>query len=175
MMDTIQNALNHVWTGPYPWIGGGAMLLLLAMWLRARHQPAAIVAFDNPDGQVKVSRSAINELAQSATDDISEVAKCVTRIQTRGGRLNVQLRIKMVAGSNLSEVSLALQNRVKNSLRHGLGIEKLGSIEVRLTGFIGQNKQAPAYLHAERTSQPAEVESVEEPAIDETSEEKKEE
>ncbi len=172
-MELIQNALNHIWTGPYPWIGGGTLLLLLAMWLRACHQPAAIVAFDNPDGQVKVSRNAINELAQSATDDMSEVAKCVTRIQTRGGHLNVQLRIKMVAGSNLSEVSLAMQNRVKNSLRNSLGIEKLGSIEVRLTGFIGQNK--PAYLHTEHTPQSVETESVEESTIEETLEEKKEE
>ncbi len=148
-METFQNALDHLWTGPYPWIGVGAMLLLLAMWLRARHQPSTVVAFDNPDGQVKVSRSAINELAQGATDSMSEVAKCVTRIKTRGGRLNVELRIKMVTGSNLSEVSLGLQNRVKNSLRNNLGIEKLGSIEVRLTGFIGQSK--PAYLHTEHT------------------------
>ena len=172
-MEFIQNALNQIWTDYYLWIGGGALLLLLAMWLRARHQSSTFVAFDNPDGQVRVSRSAISELAQGATDDMGEVAKCVTRIQTRRGRLNVQLRIKMVAGSNLSEVSLALQNRVKNSLRNGLGIEKLGSIEVRLTGFIGQSQ--PAYLHAEHAPRPVEPESVEEPIIEETVEEKKEE
>ncbi len=172
-MEVTEIALDHIWTGAYPWIGGGAMLLLVAMWLRARHQPRAVVAFDNPDGQVMVARSAISELAQTATDDMGEVAKCVTRIQTRGGRLNVQLRIKMVAGSNLSEVSLGLQYRVKNSLRNNLGIEKLGSIEVRLTGFIGQNK--PAYVHAEHTPRPVETEAVEEPIGEETLEEEKEE
>ena len=163
-MGAYQNTLNYLMSGPYPWIGGSVLLLLFIVWLRARHQPSTFVAFDNPDGQVKVSRSAINELAQGAADAISEVAKCVTRIQTRGGRLNVELRIKMIAGSNLSEVSMNLQNRVKSSLRDSLGIEKLGSIEVRLTGFIGQNKSA--YTLAEPTPL-AEESPVEEPVEEE--------
>ncbi len=165
-MEAYQHTLNYLMSGPYPWIGGAVLLLLIVMWVRARHQPSTIVAFDNPDGPVNVSRSAINELVQSATDDIGEVAKCVARIQTRGGRLNVELRIKMVAGSNLSEVSIILQNRVKSSLRNSLGIEKMGSIKVRLTGFIGQNKAS--YVVTDPT--PRAVEVPEEETAEEESE-----
>lgn len=90
-----------------------------------------------------ITRSAISELAQRICDQIETVGKCSTRIKTRGGTLKIEVRIQLMAGSKLGDVTADLQERLNHALSEILGIENLGEINVIVTGFIGTHEPSP--------------------------------
>ena len=75
-----------------------------------------------------ITRSAISELAQRICDQTDTVGKCSTRIKTRGGTLKIEVRIQMMAGAKLGDVTSDLQDRLNHALGEILGIENLGEI-----------------------------------------------
>ncbi len=143
-IDQISRALEHLVEGPFLWIGAVAFVLLLALWLLlTRRETGPIVAFDSATGDVKVSRQAIHELAQRTCNSMDSVGKCLTRIHSRSGILNIEVRIRLIGGSRLNDVSTELQTRLTQALQENLGIERLGSIDIIVTGFIGDPSSTP--------------------------------
>ena len=47
------------------------------------------------------------------------------------------MRIRLIGGSRLNDVSTELQTRLIQALQENLGIERLGNIDIVVTGFIG--------------------------------------
>ena len=137
-MEQIQESLDHLVSGPYPWFAAAIVLFLFILWIAARRQPASIVAFDSPNGEIRVARTAISELVQRTGNTMSTVGKCSTLVRTRGGSLHIEVRIKLLAGSKLNEVSSELQSRLSNTLRENLAIDKLAGIDVVVVGFTGK-------------------------------------
>ena len=142
-MESLQETFAQLLEGDslYPSLGG---LLLLAIFiiLWMRRQPRELHAFDGPHGSVMVARSAIVELVQRVADHMDSVGRCTTRIRTRGKSLSVTVRIKLLAGTRLNEVSTELQTRLSHHLRESLGIEKLGPIDIVVGGYVGNVEAA---------------------------------
>ena len=137
-LDQISRALEHLIEVPYLWFAFLVIVLLIVLWfLIARRETGPIVAFDSATGDVKVSRQAIHELAQRTCNSMGSVGKCLTRVHTRSGILNVEVRIRLIGGSRLNDVSTELQTRLTQALQENLGIERLGNIVIIVTGFIG--------------------------------------
>jgi len=137
-LEQIQETLNYLISGPYPWVAAVVLLCLFILWSAARREPVSIVAFDSPNGEIRVARTAINELVQRTGDMMPTVGKCSTRVHTRGDVLNIEVRIKLLVGSRLSDVSTELQERLSSTLRDSLGIERLGGIDVEVVGLTGK-------------------------------------
>ncbi len=142
-MENITQILEHLTGGPYLWIGGAAILLLFILWLLARKQPGSFIAFKSTAGKIIITRSAINELAQRTCSQIETIGKCSTRIKTRGGTLKIEVRIQLLAGSKLNDVTSDLQTHLTHAFGEILGIENLGDINVVVTGFIGSHDATP--------------------------------
>ena len=137
LIDRITEALPELPGDPYLTIGLGVVLLILLLWLLLRRQPKAVEAFDGESGHVMVSRRAITEVARRACDTMPGIGRCKTRIKFRRESLVVDVRIRLVAGHSLSEVCSELDHRLNRTLRDNLGIQKLGDINIMVTGFSG--------------------------------------
>ena len=135
--DRAISALGSFVGSPYFWLCLVVAVLLLLLWLYLRGRSGSIVAFDSETGHVLVSRKAINEIAQRTCDTMESVGKCTTRIRSQRGAINIQVLIRLRAGSNLSDVYAELQGRLSRTLRDNLGIERLGDIDIEVTGFEG--------------------------------------
>ena len=137
-LDRTSYILEHLIERPYLWIAFLTIVLIIILWfLLSRRKSGPIVAFDSATGDVKVSRQAIQELAQRTSQSIASVGKCLTKINTRGDVLNIEMRIRLIGGSRLNDVSTELQTRLIQALQENLGIERLGNIDIVVTGFIG--------------------------------------
>ena len=139
-MEYINKVLEYLPDVPYLWIAAAVVILLLLLWLLTRRQPRSFTAFKSTSGKIMITRSAISELAHRICDQIDTVGKCSTRIKTRGGTLRIEVRIQLLAGSKLGDVTSDLQNRLTHALGEILGIENLGEINVIVTGFIGTHE-----------------------------------
>ncbi len=139
-METAQQLLEHLLEHPYPFIAGATLLLLFGLYFFAfkRRQPKEILAFENQAGQVTVARQAITDLVKRVCLGNESIGKCVIRIRMRRNSLNIVVRIQLLAGSHLNDVTSALQEGISRTLRDNLGLENLGDINIVVTGFMGR-------------------------------------
>ena len=152
-METAQQFLEHLLEGlPNPFIAPAALLLFFVLCLFAlrRRQPKEILAFQNQAGQVTVARQAITELVKRVCLGNEGVGKCGIRIRMRRNVLNIVVRIQLLAGSHLNQVTSALQDGISHTLQENLGLENLGDINIVVTGFMGRTDLSGAE-HGEST------------------------
>ena len=134
--DQLSESLQQLAANPVYWyVGGAALALALLLILLRRRQPRTVLAYTSDGGKVMVSRSAILELVQTTCAQLDEVYKPSVQIRTRGGTSNFQVSIKLASGGKLREVEQTLQIHLRRALTENLGIERLGQIDINVTGF----------------------------------------
>lgn len=114
------------------------VLVFFLLYLRAR-QPKRIRAFRGDTGPVEVSRHALLELVHATCAELPEVRKPAVRVRARGG-LHLTVRIQVNGSAHLRETAAQLQSLLKESLESNLGVERLRSIEVLVTGIRKRGK-----------------------------------
>ncbi len=114
----------------------GTLLFLLAiLFLLLKRQPKDIVAYKTENGDVIISRSAIVELVRTSCQQISQISKPKLKVFTRRGLTHFTIRIQLTSGGRLKDVENTLQSHLRESLSQNLGIEKLGTVNIIVTGF----------------------------------------
>ena len=121
-------------------IMGGVALALLFILLLCRLRPARrIRAFSGETGSVEISRSALLNLVYSACEQLPEVRKPTVKIRGRR-KLSLSVRIQLDASAHLRDTASYLQSHLKDALENNLGVEKLGKIEILVTGVKAASK-----------------------------------
>lgn len=127
------------------------VLILLLWFLLRRRQPSKIVAYHSENGRVMVSRSAIQELVQTACKEMKQIHRPSVRIRTRRGTCHLKVGIKLESGGKLRDLEEKLQLHLRQSLTDTLGIEKLGTIDVTATGFKDKKGSQADHLSQDET------------------------
>ncbi len=129
-----------VWRQPHaPELLGGALaaLVLLVAVRKIKKAFKPIKLFDNRAGIVEVSRKALDELVQSVCYSLGALNRPDVKIYTRRGRLCMNVSLKLESGQSLTDATSEIQTALSSAFREHLGVEKLGRIDVRVTGFKG--------------------------------------
>jgi len=111
------------------------VLLVIIRKAKAAYRP--IKLFDNRAGVVEVSRKALDELVQSVCYSLGALNRPDVKIYTRRGRLCMNVALKLESGQSLTDATAQIQTALTSAFREHLGVEKLGRIDVRVTGFKG--------------------------------------
>ncbi len=121
---------------PVVW-GAGALIivLIIVLILLSKLQPGQIRAFGTSSGYVQISRAALVDLIKQTCEQIDVEKKPGVRIKTKRNRLNIDVRIRLSSGAKLVEVADTLQEHLKETMKNGLGITKLGNINVTVVGI----------------------------------------
>lgn len=142
-MSDLFNEINHLSDTLFAIVAAAVIILAcFGMWiilrLRAIRQPGDFVAFETPNGQVSVARTALAELIQKAATSIDGVVRCSARIFLERGLLSIRLRIHLKANHPLTDVAGTLEQRVSESIKRIFGIANIGPIHTRVTNLIGE-------------------------------------
>ncbi len=132
--------IKIVWAQPNaPEMLGAALaaLVLLVIIRKAKAAYRPIKLFDNRAGVVEVSRKALDELVQSVCYSLGALNRPDVKIYTRRGRLCMNVALKLESGQSLTDATAQIQTALTSAFREHLGVEKLGRIDVRVTGFKG--------------------------------------
>lgn len=115
-----------------------ACLIVLLIVIRCiRKKFAPIKLFNNSAGVITVTPKALDELVQSVCYSMGALNRPSVKIYVRRGKLCMLVSLKLEMGQKLSEVSAELQDELTKACREHLGVEKLGTIDVRIKGFKG--------------------------------------
>ena len=121
--------------------------LILLNWLYAelalsKLQRQKTIAFENPDGQVTVSLTAIEDLIRRSTQELPEVKELRSDVVARKGKIVVRVRAALWSDAHIPEVSERIQAVVKGRIQEMLtGIEEPVLVRVHVAKIVHREIQ----------------------------------
>ncbi|NQU95827.1 MAG: alkaline shock response membrane anchor protein AmaP [Candidatus Omnitrophica bacterium] len=111
------------------------------------------IAFENPEGQVTVSLSAIEDFIKKSVRHIAEVKELRSNVTASKRGINILCKATIFDDSNIPEITEKLQGIVKAKVRDMLGVEETINTKIHVTKISSRGKgeaaQAPAKEYEE--------------------------
>ncbi|MFH1798888.1 MAG: alkaline shock response membrane anchor protein AmaP [Candidatus Omnitrophota bacterium] len=82
------------------------------------------VAFKNPNGEVTVSLSAIEDYIRKVAKDVSGVKDIRSRVEINKKGMSIVTDVSISAGENIPEVTERMQREIKMKIQGMLGVEE---------------------------------------------------
>jgi len=123
----------------------GLLLVLISFAVvnvaAGKMQREKTIAFENPDGQVTISLSAIEDFIKRAMKQLPEVKEL--RPNVRAGKKGIAIinRVILFSDINIPETTEKIQNIVKTRVQDMLGVEEPISIKVHVVKIV--HKEEP--------------------------------
>ena len=91
------------------------------------------IAFENPEGQVTVSLSAIEDYIKKSVHHLTEVKELRSAVSANKKGISVICKATLFANSNIPETTEKIQSIVKSKVQDMLGVEEAINIKVHVT------------------------------------------
>jgi len=115
--------------------------LLIAQFTSSKIQRENTIAFENPDGQVLISLSAIEDLIKRTARQIPDIKDMRPSVVANKKGVNIVNRVVLFAGANIPETTEKIQNIIKTKVQEMLGIEESISVKVHVTKIASSENQ----------------------------------
>lgn len=126
-----------------PVIGVGMGLIMILIWLSylgsfgPARPKSRYISFDSEEGGVSISVNAVRDFIRKLGDEFGAVISLDPKIRMDRDLLSIDLDVRIQTGSRIPELSQILQNRVRESVREGLGIVEIREIKVKVQEIVG--------------------------------------
>ncbi len=129
-------------------IGGAGLFLVIASILIAqitlgKLQREKTIAFNNPDGQVTVSLSAIEDFIKRLSSDIAGIKELRSSVVAGKKAIEINIRLSLWAEVNIPETTENIQSIIKNRRQEMLGIEEPIVVRVHVGRIVQKEKKRP--------------------------------
>lgn len=94
------------------------------------------IAFENPDGQVVVSLTAIEEFIKRMVKEMPQVKELKSTVTASKKGIDVVSRATLFSDSNIPEITEKIQSMIKTKLLEMLGIEEAISVRMHVTKLL---------------------------------------
>ena len=145
--DKLINIINSVYTQPdiklILVVTGGAFILaglLLAHFNLGGMQMEKTIAFENPEGQVTVSLSAIEDFIKKSVRHLPEVKELRSNVTASKKGINIICRATIFADSNIPQTTERIQSIVKSRVQEMLGVAETINIKIHVTKISSTGK-----------------------------------
>ncbi|MGE4489264.1 MAG: alkaline shock response membrane anchor protein AmaP [Kiritimatiellales bacterium] len=122
-------------------IAAGLVLILIGLVYLGtygqRRPKVKFISFDSEDGGVSISVNAVRDFIRRVGEEFGAVVSLEPKIRAEKDLISIDLDVKLQTGSRIPELSQVLQNRVRESIRDGLGIAEVREIKVRVQEIVG--------------------------------------
>lgn len=120
-------------------VSGCMMLLIVFLYLGTYSSKTKVkqLSFDSEDGAVSINVSAVSDFIRKLGDEFGAVISLEPRIRSEKDLISIDLDVKIQTGTRIPELSQLLQDRVRESIRDGLGIVEVREIKVHIREIVG--------------------------------------
>lgn len=110
------------------------------------------LAYDNEGGAVSISLKAVEGFLARLSNDFAAVVSLAPKLRLIVNQIDVQLDIRVKAGSQIPELCKMLQDAVRTTLRDKVGISDIREVRVRVQEIVVPQSAAPAKItsHGDR-------------------------
>jgi len=113
---------------------------IIANLTSGKLQREKTIAFENPDGQVTVSLSAIEDLIKKISRQIPEIKELRPVVIASKKGVNIVNKVILFSGVNIPDVTEKIQNVIKIKAQEMLGIEEPISVKVHVAKISSHEK-----------------------------------
>ena len=92
-----------------------------------------IIAFQNPDGEVTISLSAVEDYIRKVAGSISDIKEIRSRVSAGRKGINITCDAAIFSGANIPEVTEKMQQVLKNKLNSMLGVEEKINVTMNIS------------------------------------------
>lgn len=132
---------NALISGPLYGVAIGILLLLTVLIYVGTFGPARprkhFISFESEDGSVSISINAVRDFIRKLGDEFSAVISMDPQIRCEKNFVSIDLNVRVQTGSRIPTLSQMLQDRVRESIREGLGIIEVRDIKVNVQEIVG--------------------------------------
>jgi len=132
---------NFIQGSPLAGIGIGLILVLIGLIYLGTFGSARPrlrnISFDSEGGAVSISVNAVSDFIRKLGDEFGAVISLEPRIRSEKDLISIDLDVKIQTGTRIPELSQLLQDRVRESVRDGLGIVEVREIKVHIREIVG--------------------------------------
>lgn len=126
-----------------PWVGAalGAILILSVVlrWVGGFRKPReSFINFHSEEGCVGISTKAICDFIERIGKEFSAIKSIDSKLISAKNAVDIQLRVKVVSGNKIPELSQVLQQRVRDSVRESLGLDEIRNITIKVQEIVGE-------------------------------------
>ena len=123
----------------------GILLILISILVvqlaMGKFQRERTIAFENPDGQVTISLTAIEDFIKRAVKQIHEVKELKPSAKANKKGILIINRVTLYSDINIPEVTEKIQNVVKMRVQDMLGVEEPVTVRVHVVKIV--HKEEP--------------------------------
>ncbi|MFH1776209.1 MAG: alkaline shock response membrane anchor protein AmaP [Candidatus Omnitrophota bacterium] len=102
------------------------------------------IAFNNPEGQVTISLSAIEDVIKRITKQVTEVREIRSYVSATRKGIDITSRIVLWSDTNIPEVTEKIQSIVRNHVQEMLGIEEPIIVKVHVVKIVQKEQSKEA-------------------------------
>jgi len=146
-VDDVSNLLGYVKEDPNLKSALGAIggVIILIGFLKAHVKLAKLqtnktIAFENPEGQVTISLSAIEDFIKKSVRSFPEVRELRSIVSASKKGINITCKATLSANSNIPQTTEKIQNMIKTKVHDMLGVEEKINIKVNITKISSKGK-----------------------------------
>lgn len=99
------------------------------------------IAFENPDGQVTISLTAIEDFIKRAMKQLPEVKESRPNVRASKKGITIVNRVVLFSDINIPETTEKIQNIVKTRVQDMLGVEEPVEIQVNVVKIAHKEKE----------------------------------
>jgi uncharacterized alkaline shock family protein YloU len=123
--------------------GVGVVVYLFAFLLTGlRWQKSSFITFENANGTVSVSTSAVQEYLNTLKSEFAAVTWLKSHLRVVRGALEVGLVLGVKDGTQIPELCKMMQTRVRELLEEHLGTCDLSGVSIEVNEIRSRNKSA---------------------------------
>ncbi len=118
----------------------GIMLIFISIMVMqitmGKIQREKTIAFENPDGQVTISLTAIEDFIKRALKQLPEVKELRPNVRASKKGITIINRVTLFSDINIPETTEKIQNIVKTRVQDMLGVEEPINIRVHVVKIV---------------------------------------
>ena len=99
----------------------------------AKFKSSKTIAFENPDGQVTVSLSAIEDFVKKSVHQFADVKELKSNVTANKRGINIECMATIFSDSNIPQTTEKIQSLVKSKVQEMLGVEEAINIKIHVT------------------------------------------
>ena len=111
-----------------------SVIIRVIIFINSRNE--RFVDFDSSDGSVGISDKAMKDFVDRVAYEFSSVKHAQTKVISTKGSLGFILKIKILEGNNILELSQQMQSRIRQSVMSSLGIENVENVSIKVSEII---------------------------------------
>jgi len=159
--ESIAAALNTIYTTPNARLClgiTGALLIFISILVMqiamGKLTREKTIAFENPDGQVTISLSAIEDFIKRALKQLPEVKELRPNVRATKKGITIINRVTLFSDISIPETTEKIQNLVKARVQDMLGVEEPITIKVHVVKIAHKEEAAKSLKKDDKLQAP---------------------